>query len=92
VMRLSPVERHFPYHREASQSPPPEAYENLLGDVLVGDATLFVRADQVMAGWAVAIPIQQAGETNGQRGLCSYPAGSWGPDEVGKLLCQDGRS
>jgi glucose-6-phosphate 1-dehydrogenase len=50
AMRLSPVIMQF-YYREAFKSTPPEAYETLLLDVMLGDATLFMRADQNEAAW-----------------------------------------
>ncbi|MFN2275616.1 MAG: glucose-6-phosphate dehydrogenase, partial [Anaerolineales bacterium] len=51
-VRLSPVDMRFTY-REAFDAAPPEAYEALLLDAMLGDATLFMRADQVEAAWNV---------------------------------------
>ena len=58
-MKLQPVEMDFTYQENYSQSLP-EAYEALLLDVMEGDATLFMRADQVDAAWKVVMPILDA--------------------------------
>ncbi|MFZ1202376.1 MAG: glucose-6-phosphate dehydrogenase, partial [Desulfobacterales bacterium] len=55
-MRLSQVMMHF-YYQEAFKTKPPEAYETLLLDVMEGDATLFMRADQAESSWSVIHPI-----------------------------------
>jgi glucose-6-phosphate 1-dehydrogenase len=60
-VKLSPVDMRFSYH-EAFQREPPEAYEELLLDVMLGDATLFMRADQVEAAWSVVMPVLEAWE------------------------------
>ncbi|MFN8178774.1 MAG: glucose-6-phosphate dehydrogenase [bacterium] len=54
----------------------PDAYETLLLDVLVGDQTLFVHADEVEASWRHYAPVLEASE----RDVHLYPAGSWGPE------------
>jgi glucose-6-phosphate 1-dehydrogenase len=56
TLRLSLQEMHFLY-AEAFQTSPPEAYETLLLDVMRGDATLFMRADQVESAWKVVAPV-----------------------------------
>ena len=61
TMRLSPVMMQF-YYREAFKSPPPEAYETLLLDVMLGDATLFMRADQTEAAWSYSPPFWRSGK------------------------------
>ena len=58
-MKLKPVEMDFMY-KDAYTDDIPEAYETLLLDVLEGDATLFMRADQVEAAWKVVMPIINA--------------------------------
>lgn len=58
-LRLSPVDMHFSYDG-TFRSRSPEAYETLLADVISGDATLFLRADQIEASWSVLIPILNA--------------------------------
>ncbi len=68
----------------------PEAYERLLLDCMIGDPTLFTRADEVEAAWTLVDPIENAWR-NGRPPLGTYPAGSWGPDTAAQLLQGDGR-
>jgi glucose-6-phosphate 1-dehydrogenase len=57
---------------------------------MIGDPTLFQRADQVEAGWAVVEPIQKAWSTTPPPNFPNYEAGSWGPKEADELLgCDD---
>ncbi len=67
--------------------PLPDAYRTLLLDVMEGDQTLFVRADEVEASWRLYTPLLERDEP-----VESYPAGSWGPDGAEKLLARSGRS
>ena len=91
TMQLSPVLMQF-YYREAFDVDPPEAYETLLLDVMCGDATLFMRADQTHAAWQVLSPILQAWEKIKPFSFPNYQAGTWGPEEAEILIAQDGRS
>ncbi len=84
-MKLKPVEMDFTY-KESYQESIPEAYEALLLDVLNGDATLFMRADQVEAAWKVVMPIVNAWRKYPARQLHFYKAGSWGPTASKELL------
>ncbi len=70
---------------------PPEAYERLLLDAALGDATLFTRSDEVEAAWAFLQPILDGCAEQAVARLPSYPAGSWGPAEANALLEADGR-
>jgi glucose-6-phosphate 1-dehydrogenase len=90
-MSLSQVDMRFSYC-EAFRSTPPEAYETLLMDVIIGDATLFMRADQVEAGWAVVDPILDGWQDVAPSDFPNYQAGSWGPTAADVLIAQDGRS
>lgn len=84
-MKLKAVEMDFTYkesHSEAS----PEAYETLLLDILEGDATLFMRNDQVEAAWKVVMPILNAWKKQGGKGLRTYAAGTWGPAAAKSML------
>jgi glucose-6-phosphate 1-dehydrogenase len=90
-MLLGPVDMHFRY-QEAFKSTPPEAYETLLLDVLRGDATLFMRADQVESAWSVVSPILDAWEAAPPADFPDYPAGSWGPEAADLLIAKEGRS
>jgi len=68
----------------------PEAYERLLLDALVGDPTLFIRADEVEQAWRICDPVLSAWE-EGDAPLARYEAGTWGPAEADRLLEDDGR-
>jgi glucose-6-phosphate 1-dehydrogenase len=69
----------------------PEAYERLLLDSLLGDATLFSREDSVDAAWRFVDPLLKHWEESGHSGLSFYDAGSWGPEEAMDLMVADGR-
>jgi glucose-6-phosphate 1-dehydrogenase len=69
---------------------PPEAYERLLLDALVGDATLFIRSDEVEEAWRIVAPLQHAW-SDGDSPLARYPAGTWGPKEADRLVEREGR-
>ena len=90
-MRLTPVDMSFCY-QDAFRDPPRDAYETLLLDVMLGDATLFMRADQVEAAWSVIDPILAVWEAVPPVDFPNYPAGSWGPEEAEALIAHDGRS
>ncbi|HEV2477846.1 MAG TPA: glucose-6-phosphate dehydrogenase, partial [Candidatus Dormibacteraeota bacterium] len=68
----------------------PEAYERLLLDCMIGDPTLFTRADEVEAAWSLVDPIESSWRS-GRPPLELYAAGTWGPDAAAKLLQSDGR-
>jgi glucose-6-phosphate 1-dehydrogenase len=70
---------------------PAEAYERLLLDCMLGDATLFIRRDEVETAWALVTPVLQAWASAGRAGLTYYPAGSWGPKEADRFIQGDGR-
>lgn len=91
ILRLSPQEMHFRY-AEAYKTNPPEAYETLLLDVMRGDATLFMRADQVESAWNVVDPILKIWDSVDPSQFPNYPSGSWGPKSAEELIAQDGRS
>ena len=90
-MHLSPVMMQF-YYREAFKVTPPEAYETLLLDIMEGDTTLFLRADQTEAAWSVIMPILDAWSATRSTDFPNYQAGTWGPEEAEILIAQDGRS
>jgi glucose-6-phosphate 1-dehydrogenase len=91
AMQLSPVHLHFSY-QEAFKIASPEAYETLLLDVIKGDATLFMRADQVEASWQVIMPVLAMWTANPPSDFPNYPTGTWGPEGANILIAQDGRS
>jgi glucose-6-phosphate 1-dehydrogenase len=70
----------------------PDAYETLLLDAMVGDASLFTRDDEVERAWAILDPILEAWGTGEGGPLHFYGAGSWGPPAADELLERDGRA
>jgi len=72
----------------------PEAYETLLLDCMLGDASLFTRADEVEAAWGIVSPIEAAwARSRDEPDLAPHPyeAGSWGPAAAERLIEEDGR-
>ena len=59
---------------------------------MVGDGTLFHRADMVEAAWTVATPILDLWQSLPPRDFPNYPAGSWGPAAADELIQRDGRT
>jgi glucose-6-phosphate 1-dehydrogenase len=89
-LRLSSQEMRFSY-AGAFKTTPPEAYETLLLDVIRGDATLFMRADQVESAWGVIEPVLDAWGNVAPSDFPNYPSGTWGPPSAEALIAQDGR-
>jgi glucose-6-phosphate 1-dehydrogenase len=88
--RLQPVSMEFRYGTSFGQQPP-EAYERLILDAILGDSTLFIRRDEVEGSWAYVDALMDSWKRGGGDPLPSYPAGSWGPEESSFLLRADGR-
>jgi len=91
VLRLGDVRMDFKYE-DYFGSAPRTGYETLLYDVMIGDATLFQRADNVEAGWRVVQPILNIWHEHAPQGFPNYEAGSQGPAAAEELLARDGRS
>ncbi len=89
-MKFQNVEMDFTY-RESYAEQLPEAYEALLMDAMVGDASLFMRNDQVETAWKIVMPIINAGQKQSKTNLKFYAAGSDGPKAADDLLKKDGR-
>ena len=69
----------------------PEAYERLILDAMLGDATLFTRADEVEEQWALVDSVIAAWKRD-RPSFPNYEAGTWGPRTADELLHRDGRS
>ena len=83
------VDMEFDYEQDFG-SGTPEAYERLLLDCMLGDATLFARSDEIEQAWEVVDPILQLwGESSSKP--ASYAAGAWGPNSSDELIGRDGR-
>ena len=89
TVRTAPVSMEFRYATSFGAEPP-EAYERLLLETMLGDATLFARRDEIETAWAWLDPLLQrwANDPNGPE---PYPAGTWGPEAADALIEQDGR-
>jgi len=90
AMRIEPVEMRFNY-ADAFGGEPPEAYERLLLDCLMGDATLFTRRDEVEEAWRLTQGILDAWEQQNLRNLPVYEAGTQGPHGADDFIQSDGR-
>jgi glucose-6-phosphate 1-dehydrogenase len=80
-LRLDRLPLDFYYEERYPELP--EAYQTLLVDVLEGDQTLFVHADEVEAAWRIFTPLLES-----RPKIVEYPAGSWGPEEANALLAR----
>jgi glucose-6-phosphate 1-dehydrogenase len=89
VLRLGEVNMNFQY-TDYFGSTPSTGYERLLYDCMLGDATLFQRADMVEAGWEIVEPILDVWKALPPRQFPNYAAGSWGPKEADELIAADG--
>ena len=96
-VNLTPVNLEFTYGH--SFGDPPDAYQRLLLDVVLGDSTLFTRRDEVEIAWQRITQVlegwhmQETLATNGSGpySLPKYPAGTWGPAESSDLLAREGQ-
>jgi len=74
------------HYSDLAETPVPDAYERLLLDCILGDASLYARADAVEACWAFITPILEAWQHDPDIKLYGYPAGTWGPKEASNLF------
>lgn len=89
-MRLRPVSMDFNYGSSFGTRSP-SAYETLLVDAMVGDATLYTRQDMVDASWAAVQPILDYRATH-KGDFPNYEAGSWGPKAADDMLARNGHT
>src|SRR4029453_15048068 len=90
-IQVGPVRMNFSYNTEFGAYTP-EAYERLLLDVIAGDATLFIRRDEVESAWRIVDSIRKAW---GEKPLSNrefFPAGTLGPVAADDLLTQAGHA
>jgi glucose-6-phosphate 1-dehydrogenase len=92
AMLLQPADMEFHYKKAYPDAPIPEAYERLLQDALNGDASLFMRADELDKAWEIMDPLIAAVEDPGG-GItpAEYPVGSAGPTAANEFLARTGR-
>jgi glucose-6-phosphate 1-dehydrogenase len=87
---VRPVSMDFTYG-SAFTVDSPDAYETLILDALLGDASLFTRADEVEAAWSIVTPIIETWAVDEPPPFPNYESGTWGPDAAHELLARDGR-
>jgi glucose-6-phosphate 1-dehydrogenase len=89
-LKIEPVKMDFHYWSSFEKGSP-EAYERLLIDAIIGDATLFARRDEVENAWVFIDSIEEAWHESQEKSpMAEYPAGSWGPKESDLLLAEMG--
>jgi glucose-6-phosphate 1-dehydrogenase len=91
VLKMGTVDMDFKY-TDYFGSKPSTGYERLLYDCMLGDATLFQRADMTEASWAVVEPILDVWKALPPRDFANYAAGTWGPQAANDLLQREERS
>jgi glucose-6-phosphate 1-dehydrogenase len=89
ALQIKPVRLDFEY-KTTFNVEPPEAYERLIHDAMVGDQTLFIRGDEAEAAWAVIDPIETGWRDSGKKPE-QYAPGTWGPKRAAQLIESDGR-
>ncbi len=82
---IQPVRMNFRYGQYFGMAPP-EAYERLILDCILGDNTLFAREDEVFASWKLLTPVLEHWAANPSLKPANYPSGSWGPKEANDLM------
>jgi glucose-6-phosphate 1-dehydrogenase len=87
-IEIAAVDMDFNYAEAFGEVAAP-AYETLLLDIMIGEATLFTRSDEVEAAWRVIDPLIKYWESNRPKRMPTYAAGSWGPREADELIEKD---
>ncbi|MDE2143330.1 MAG: glucose-6-phosphate dehydrogenase, partial [Elusimicrobia bacterium] len=90
TVQLGTVDMDFKY-QDYFGAAPSTGYERLLYEAMLGDQTLFQRADMVETAWGVVQPLLDAWRAAPGGGFPNYAGGSWGPDAAEQLLERDGR-
>lgn len=86
-LQVRPVRMHFSYNTEFGAYTP-EAYERLLLEAMAGDATLFIRRDEVETAWGIVDAIRKGWEGKPLSNREFYSAGTWGPVAAEDLLAK----
>ena len=87
---VQPVRMDFRYGSYFGMSPP-EAYERLICDCILGDSTLFAREDEVLASWKLLTPLLDLWSQNPAADFPNYASGTWGPAAADAMIAHDGR-
>jgi glucose-6-phosphate 1-dehydrogenase len=88
-VEVAAVDMDFSYAEAFGETAAP-AYETLLLDVMIGEATLFTRSDEVEAAWRVIDPLLDYWDANSPEQMPTYAAGTWGPREADELISESG--
>ena len=92
-MEMTPMSMQFHYDSAFASQRIPEAYQRLLQDAIEGDASLFIRSDQIEEAWRIVDPLTRAWEDPATGTPAHiYEPGSQGPAAADDLLAQDGRT
>jgi glucose-6-phosphate 1-dehydrogenase len=89
---LAPADLEFHYSKRYPKVVLPEAYERLLQDALNGDATLFMRSDEIERAWEIMDPLIAATEQPDWPPPAEYPVGSNGPATADAFMAREGRA
>ena len=89
-LNVQPVNMNFTYG-STFKSPAPDAYERLIIDAMLGDGTLFTRADEVEAQWGLISPVIDGWQAGHGSFIEQYRAGTWGPKAANDFMTADGR-
>jgi len=87
---IQPVKMNFRYGKYFGMAPP-EAYERLIQDCMLGDNTLFARQDEVFSSWELLTPVLNHWAQTPPKEFPNYASGSWGPQAADDLIMKDGR-
>ena len=90
-MGMKPMDMEFHYESAFADQVVPEAYQRLLQDAMEGDASLFIRSDQVEEAWRVVEPLLKAWDDPSSSTLHIYDPGTPGPQAADGMLAQDKR-
>lgn len=88
---IQPVKMDFNYGSYFGLTPP-EAYERLICDCMLGDGTLFARGDEVLASWKLFTPILEKWQESPPSDFPNYACGTWGPQAADRMLAHERRS
>jgi glucose-6-phosphate 1-dehydrogenase len=88
---IQPVKMDYRYDSYFGVSPP-EAYERLICDCMLGESTLFARVDEVEASWRLFTPVLERWKESSPSDFPNYSAGTWGPKAANDLISKEGRA
>jgi glucose-6-phosphate 1-dehydrogenase len=88
AFRVQKASMDFSY--ESFEQQAIDAYERVILDALIGDPTLFIRADEVGRSWRIVDPVLQYWSAD-EHPIPLYQAATWGPPEAEALIARDGR-